>query len=210
MENRRNTHNNHVSNSVDMQILCKVIPLVRLLPLSPVPLGIRRSGKALEKFEWFITGDSATSWRSLGGTFWGSQTFTIGTVGRNASFKVRCVIVKIFRSGSPGDLIYGIRAVDADGKPTGDDLCSGTIDGNDLSTSPSWVKLAMSSSAILRANTKYALVMRAPDGSGLNYVGWRTNVSTPTYTGGSAVYSDNSGSSWTIMAYDLMFEIWGK
>ena len=170
------------------------------------------SGKfSPEKFEWYITGDSPTTFKKINGGYWAVQTFTVGTTGLSAALEVRKAIAKIFRDGNPGNLAYSIRSVDASGKPTGSDLCSGSINGNNLSTSPAWVEIEFSSPfAILQPNTKYALVLRAPSGDGLNYIGWRENVTSPTYTGGSAVDSDNSGSTWYVFtAYDRMFEIWG-
>jgi hypothetical protein len=171
----------------------------------------RRAGKFVEKFECYIIGDSPTTWKSMYGSFWGGQTFTVGTTGHNYSFEVRKAVAKIFREGNPGNLTYSIRNVGADGKPAGGDLCSGTINGNALSSSPTWVDLPFSSPfTILKRSTKYALVLRAPSGGGLNYVGWREDVTSPTYAGGSAVDSDNSGSTWYVYtAYDKMFEIWG-
>ncbi|MBA7570878.1 hypothetical protein ES708_12634 [subsurface metagenome] len=119
----------------------------------------------------------------------------------------------LYRVGSPGTVTVSIRATDGEGKPTGDDLCSGTTNGNTLPTyeNPGWREITLGDGYNLDADTMYAIVVRAPNGSESNEIRWRDDASSPTYTGGTALYSGNSGSTWYLYGYiDFMFEEWGE
>jgi hypothetical protein len=105
--------------------------------------------------------------------------------------------------------MVSIKATDGSGHPTGDDLTSGTIDGNSLSTTPTWYEIALTEYT-LSAHTKYAIVVRAPNGNDLNLAPWRWDESSPTYAGGNREYSWDSGDTWdSSTSVDLMFEVWG-
>ena len=154
-------------------------------------------------YEYYITGDD--DGLGAGGTTWLAQTFTPAI-----SHRITEVKLKVYRKGSPGTLTVGIRETDVGNKPTGDDLCSGTIDGDALtSSSPGeWVEITLGAGCILDASTQYAIVIRAPDGiAGFEVVKWRNDYTSPTYTGGALVWSNDSGSSWVIdTTKDFMFE----
>ena len=156
--------------------------------------------------EYYNTGDDGTGF--IYGAIWKAQTFTPAT-----AHKITSVKLKLYRHNLPGTVTVSIRATDADGKPTGSDLCSGTTDGDTLPTgSPyEWREITLGSGYNLSANTRYAIVVRAPSADGSNYLRWRWDGSSPTYAGGSSGYSSDSGSTWTLdTAYDLMFEDWGE
>ena len=158
-----------------------------------------------KKFEYYNTGDIGTV--SVDGADWKAQTFTPSALHRITSVKLL-----LYREGSPGTFTIGIRATDGSGHPTGPDLCSGSIDGDALTTNSAgeWKEIHFGSGCNLLASTKYAIVARAVDGDGLNCVHWRHDWPSPTYAGGNYEYSDDSGSSWTSNTdVDLMFEDWG-
>lgn len=144
---------------------------------------------------------------------WRAQSFTIGNVGLNETHDIRSVSLKLCRSGvglpTPGTVTVSITTVDGDGKPTGDDLATGTTDGNTLPVTPTteWRNIILTAYTLV-ANTQYAIVVRAPDGDTDNYLIWR--MGSPTYTGGTFLYSTNSGSSWSANSeYDRMFREYG-
>lgn len=156
--------------------------------------------------EYYNAGDT-TGVVIYGATHWHAQTFTPST-----AHKIISVKLKMYRDGSPGTITVSIKATDDDGHPTGDDLCSGTTNGNTLPTSPpyEWREITLGNGYDLDAGTKYAIVARALDGDGMNFVGWRCDTSSPTYAGGNNERSVDGGSSWTTFSeIDLMFEDWG-
>lgn len=156
-------------------------------------------------YEYYNTGDDNHVW--LYGSYWVAQTFT-----PSVTHTITSVKLKLFRNGLPGTITVSIRATSG-GQPTGTDLCSGTTNGDTLTTSAPgvWREIALGSGYGLSAGTTYAIVIRATSGDSSNYVLWRVDGSSPTYGGGMYLLSSNSGSSWTSGAsYDLMFEEWGN
>lgn len=157
-------------------------------------------------YEYYNTGDDGST--ALYGTRWMAQTFTPST-----AHKITSVKLKLGRVGSPGTVTVSIRETDENGHPTGDDLCSGTTDGDTLQEgSPwEWREITLGDGYNLDADTKYAIVTRALAGDTDNYVVWRRDATDPTYEGGNFELSTNSGDSWTTYAdRDFMFEDWGE
>ena len=142
--------------------------------------------------------------KSTGGATWEAQTFTMTTTHR-----VRYVRLKLYRSATPGNITISIRATDGSGHPTGGDLCSAAINGNELTaTSPGyWYRIDFGSPVTLNTGTKYAIVIRS-EATGLY---WRSDNTSPTYAGGNREYSSNGGTSWsTDNTADFMFEEYGS
>jgi hypothetical protein len=137
-------------------------------------------------------------------TMWRGQTFTT-----LSSYSIKKVKLKLYRVGSPGTVTVSIKETDVDGKPTGEDLASGTFDGSSLTddTDGEWQEVIFDSAYSLESATKYAIVIRL-NGNGTNCLAWRKDTSSPTYDDGQYVYSNDSGSSWTLHAHDAMFEIY--
>ena len=157
-------------------------------------------------YEYYNTGDDSRA--PFYGERWRAQTFTPAT-----AHKITSVKLKLYRLGSPGTITVGIRATDADGHPTGADLCSGTTNGNTLPTgSPyEWREITLGAGYDLSADVKYAIVVRALDGDGDNLIYWQLDSTDPTYPGGNYEYSNTGGSSWTSRTdFDFMFEDWGE
>lgn len=159
------------------------------------------------RYEYYNTGDEGNS-SSIYDTTWGAQTFT-----PSIAHKITSVKLKLFSILSPGIVTVSIRATDVNNHPAGNDLCSGTINGNTLTTdyAGEWYEIALGSGCNLSASTKYAIVVRAPNIEPASELRWIMDTTNPTYTGGCYEWSENSGTSWlSSTSLDLMFEDWGE
>ncbi|MBA7585446.1 hypothetical protein ES708_27425 [subsurface metagenome] len=157
-------------------------------------------------YEYYNTGDD-NEWHAYG-VIWEAQTFT-----PVVAHKITSVKLYLLRTGSPGPVTVSIRATDGSGHPTGEDLCSGTTNGDTLPDTENgkWREIALGDGYNLEADTKYAIVIRALEGDSSNRVWWRLDYSDPTYERGCNESSNNSGETWnSFPAYDLMFEEWGQ
>jgi hypothetical protein len=179
-------------------------------PSSPAPyLGnidlrkkVRLSATYCKIYEYYKTGsdDKADSW----GTYYFTQTFT-----PLATHTITHVKLLLLRLGALGTVTVSIYATDGAGKPTGGALCSGTTDGDTLTTSTDgeWRDVTISAGVALSANTKYAIVPVSATGD----LYWLMDTSAPSYSGGSYGVSANSGSTWSMQTdKDFMFEEWGE
>ncbi|MCK4714904.1 MAG: hypothetical protein KAT35_04970, partial [Candidatus Aenigmarchaeota archaeon] len=104
-----------------------------------------------------------------------------------------------------------LRAVDGEGFPTGDDLTSGTIDGDDLTTNTagSWYGIVLTETSLAYDET-YAICIRVEAGDASNYVAIREDTSG-TYGGGQAITSSSGGIGWSFSTgKDIMFQIDGN
>ena len=139
---------------------------------------------------------------------WRAQTFTPST-----PHKITSVDLKIARIDTPGTLTVSIRATDGYGLPTGGDLCSGTYDadtlGTDTSASCPWTNIPFSVYADLES-TMYAIVCRTQGSASIDSMAWRSDETSPTYSGGTVVRSSDSGVTWiTVDTADFMFKEYG-
>jgi len=171
-----------------------------------VPISVTAGAPTYEdtKFEGSETGDTVKT--EIYGTHYTAQSFK-----PSEAHNIKKVKVKLWRKGTPGTLYVGIKETDGAGKPTGADICSGTIDGNSLTTGApgQWYEIELGAGANLLAETTYAIVLRIIGGSGAQCVCWRYGSADP-YPDGLLLVSTNSGGSWTpYSAYDNMFEVWG-
>lgn len=170
------------------------------LNLTIYPTGIK-----LNLYEHYNTGDNLYSMAY--GALWFGQSFTPTTTHQITSVKL-----KLWKDGSPGTVTVSIRATEG-GVPIGEDLCSGTTDGDTLPDNPDteWREITLGNGCTLNASTMYAIVFRALDGDSDNTADWRGDTTSPTYTGGAYLDSDDSGSSWgSFDSADFMFEEWGS
>ena len=162
-----------------------------------------RSTSVSTLYENYITGDDGQN--AVRGTGWSGQTFT-----PSSTHTVTKVKLLIRRTGSPGLVTVSIRAT-ASQVPTDGDLCSGTTEGNTLTTGAAgeWREITLGAGTTVTSGIKYAIVVRAPAGDPSNIIGWRADTSSPTYAGGSVVTSGTSGDSWgRVSSWDFMFEEW--
>ena len=160
-----------------------------------------KSGPA--RYEYYDTDDDG--YQGVSPTIWQAQTFSPAS-----AHKIRSVKLKLYRSGYsyPGLVRVSIRATDAEGHPAGNDIVSGTIDGNYLTTDTNgyWYRIPFDTAADLSSGRKYALIVRSTSGG----LYWRCDATAPIYPGGNREYSTNSGESWvTDTSRDFMFEEWG-
>ena len=158
---------------------------VFLLDDVPVPVV---SLQGFNIFAQFILGDDDAM--NIFDVNWEAQTFT-----PIASHQINYVELWMLRTGAPGDVTVSIRET-SEGLPTGADLVSATINGNDLSTGTMVVSVNLTGAA-LTGGVVYAIVVRATGGDSTNHVSWRADATSPPYTGGQRCLSTNSGSSWT-------------
>lgn len=156
-----------------------------------------------ERYEYYNTGDNSSGYFFW--TYWKAQTFT-----PSVTHKVGFVRLKLYRSGSPGTITVSIKATDEYGHPIGDDLCSGTINGNTLTTAIAgeWYEINLGGGYVLSTATKYAIVVRAQSTTSNNMGYWRHDTSYPTYSDGNYEKSNDSGDTWEAYYFDFMFEEW--
>lgn len=165
------------------------------------------------KYEYYTIG--ADTYGEIFASRWQAQTFTPSTNHRITSVKLKLGRA-VKPTGIPGTVTVGIRATDVDGHPTGEDLCSGTIDGNTLvwgEDGEEWYEITLGDGYDLSADTKYAIVVRAPDGDASNYVSWAAKCAGG-YANGNAENSGDDGTTWSAGITgcpnaDFMFEEWG-
>ncbi len=148
------------------------------------------------QYETYNAGDDG--YVQLYGSTWVSQMFTIGTVGSNVPHKITSV--KLYLDAPSATIAYdttvSIRATSSSA-PTGSDLCSGVILADTITITETWYEVTMSpSNIILHPSTMYAIVVRCPGTGALNQLYWRSDGSTPTYTGGAVSVSTDSGVNW--------------
>lgn len=180
-----------------------VIGLLAILLLA-LPLSVSAL-PASQTWESYTTGDDSNY--EAYGAIWYSQTFTV-TV---ESHSVKQLRIKAYREGLPSTITMSIRAVDGSGLPTGDDITSGTFDGDDMtnSTAGAWYGVTLTEDS-LNYGTQYAVVIRAEAGDASNSLHILYDGSAGSYTGGSECTSSNSGISWTADTDDdVLFEVQG-
>lgn len=139
---------------------------------------------------------------------WGAQTFTVGA----ESHSITSIRIQAYRELLPGTITASIRAVDGADHPTGSDLCSGTMDGDIMTTGAggAWYEIDVDDYS-LEASTMYAIVVRATAGDVDNSLHWNMDGSAGSYADGQEEYSTNSGVSWDGDSDDdYMFEVWGE
>lgn len=138
------------------------------------------------------------------GTTWRFQTWTT-----TSAYSITDVALYGFKYGSPGDIKVSIRETSG-GKPTGDDLCSVTVDESEVSDFPTrdWYTFTFDTSYALDDATEYAIVIRAIGGSAANYYAPFGYGSSGYADGGSGT---GDGSTWGAVSTtnDMDFRIYG-
>lgn len=161
--------------------------------------------QAVDLFENCISGDDGADAIIQPECY--AQTFTPVT-----SYQAGSCKLKLYRVGNPSTVTVSIRATAA-GLPTGANLCSGTTNGDTLTTDSGgeWRTISMGAGYPLVAGTQYARVVRALLSDITNYILWRRAV-FGSYAGGSKCFSPDNGATWSIPfpGHDMMFEEWGQ
>lgn len=157
--------------------------------------------------EYYNTG--GTTYTSINDDDQKGQTFSRSVTGL-ISYTLTHVKILSRRINSPGIFKAAIQAVDDDGLPDGVDLASGTINGNNISTSDTWNTITFDSPITLDPDTTYAIVLTTPDEPPAAYIIIKYDATSPTYANGSfGANTLASGYIWVLTAYDLMFETYG-
>lgn len=140
----------------------------------------------------------------IGGVKWLSQSFT-----PSANMDINKIgAYLLYVSGTYDDITVSIRADDGSGKPTGPDLTSATIPSFTDSTY-SWKEANVTPYSLV-SGTKYHLQLKSV-GSDDDCYRWGLDTTSPTYTGGTFVYSGTSGSSWIVYSgWETIFRIYAK
>lgn len=156
-------------------------------------------------WESYTTGDDGVA--QVYGVNWYGQTVTISP----ESHSVVDVRFLAYRVGSPSTVTVSIREVGDDGMPSGEDLTSGTLDGDAITTDTggSWYGVTLTETS-LEYDVEYAIVIRAEAGDGTNYLGVRSD-STGAYADGQAITSTSGGITWSAdTGVDIMFQVTGN
>ena len=154
-------------------------------------------------YEYLNTGQDGDSTAIYAGN-WTAEYFTTDAT----SHTVTSIRVYLKRVLLPGTITVSIKHVDDNNKPTGADICSGTYDGDNLSTSYGWAEFIVDEVS-LEAEAEYAVVVRAIAGDAANYVMWGKD------TGGGLALANgwssaDGGISWSDDSpIDYLFELWG-
>ena len=156
-------------------------------------------------YEYYITGDSYNFQPT--NSIYGAQTFT-------PSVSHTILSVKLLLA-APVNNAYtttvNIYATDANGKPTGSSLASGTLASSTISPL-AWYEVSLGAGAALTSGVKYAIVVRISTSN--NYLNWRVDHIGATYAGGRFWMSGDSGATWIGLNdpedVDAMFEDWGS
>jgi len=133
------------------------------------------------------------------GALWHAQAFT-----PSITHTISKVSLKLYRVGSPGTITVSIRTA-SNGLPTGGDLCSGTTNGDTLTTDigGEWGTINFSSGYELSASTQYAIVLRAPSGTlNTDTAYWKDDSYGNPYASGTGSVSQDSGDSWSNEYYE--------
>ena len=142
---------------------------------------------------------------AIGITSWLAQSFTPTT-----AHVITSVKLMMYKVNSPtGTITVEIRS-----SLTGSALCSGTLS---TATLPSGIgsavltEITFAAGVLLDASTIYYIVLLSTDNISVAYGACVRDNTSPTYTGGSAFYSDDTGASWQgySPASDFLFEDWG-
>lgn len=156
-----------------------------------------------EIFINYVPGAAYTT-NDLKGNTWILQTITPAE-----NFVITGVYIFAKRdAGTAGTLTVHIRATSG-GKPTGGDLCSGSISGEAITTDGDGALFycPIVGGIELQSGVQYALI--GSNSSGSVDINWRGH--TAGYAGGSFGYSLNAGSSWSTNAsYDCQFQVLGE
>jgi len=150
------------------------------------------------------TDESAWALIDGGQAVWLAQTFT-----PLEYYTTNKLVLLMSKRAYPHDITVGIRLTDGEGKPTGNDLTSGTTDGDTLPTGTpgEWREVQLTPYALTQG-VKYAIVARAPGATATNTMRWWRRNDNSNYPRGSLYTSINSGVAWTGQSYDFNFEVW--
>lgn len=125
------------------------------------------------------------------------QSFTAGD-----SYVLGSIRLKLYRTGTTGDLTVTLTAVDEDGLPIGPALSTGVLAQASIPTSLNVVSIPMSEYNIV-GGTKYAIYADYPNHGGPTSLVRFNYTSTAGYLGGSYLLNNGGWAEYT--SYDVYF-----
>lgn len=156
-----------------------------------------------ELFESYTAGGDGDS-QDIAADNFTSMQFTTD----NNSHTVDIIKLIIKKVGSPGTITVSIKEADGAHKPTGNDLCSGTLSDNVVSTAYALEAFDVDD-VTLEGNTEYNIVLRAETGGASDYVVWRMDTGGGL-AGALGYESTDGGITWAADGTaDYLFELWG-
>jgi hypothetical protein len=149
---------------------------------------------------------SSTADNTVYSVNWDAQSFPIV-----APVFITKVLLKLYRYNLVGTIYALIRATTL-GVPSGANLASKSMNGNDLTTSSSGAIYTFTfDTPLLVSAGQYAIVVAAPSGSGTKVLYWKRTTGSDGYPSGKSFFSSNSGASWREQSNaDQWFEVWGE
>ncbi len=184
------------------KLLRIVAPIIIVAMLSAIAIPVLAS----TQYENYITGDDNYTF-CYGTDILVGQTFTPAS-----NHTITSVKLKLYRVGSPGT-VYVYLTGTSSGHPNGYDIKrTGTFNGNTITTNTAgeWVTITFTSYTVA-SGTKYAFVVKATSGDGSNYIRWRYDSTSASFSGGNYEYTTDGGVSWTSSTgSDCMFDVYGE
>jgi hypothetical protein len=158
-----------------------------------------------DSFEYYLIGED-TDYDCYDSFTMASQSFTPLT-----SHSLESVMLKLKRTGSPGDAALVIMGADEDGLPDGSPPIDydriQTFSGNSVSDEDfRWVQVTLDTPLDLSLG-KYCAVLIVLSGNSSNKLEWAMDSSSSTYPGGVSSYGDAMG--FTTSSGDFLFEALG-
>lgn len=155
-----------------------------------------------------IDDDSASEDGKAGayGTRWEAQSFTANQTYTITEAKL---LLSADLDATGKTLTVSIRAT-VGGKPSGGDLCSGTIAGASVPIDDGnrdWLTVDFGAGTPLTNGQVYAICIRSDEVAA--NISWWVDLTSPSYAGGQRVVSNNIGVDWTLIAHDFLFETYG-
>lgn len=139
-----------------------------------------------------------------GANRWNAQTFTT-----TSTYTISRVRLKLYKTGSPGNITVHIQGVDGSDEPDNSDKASGSASTGSLTTDSGgeWIEILLDVPVELTNGIRYAIVLKAPGSDADNQIGWRRQASNNLYANGRIFWTPDAGSDWyTTTNYDHVFE----
>jgi len=157
---------------------------------------------------WEYYNSNDDNYVTIKNIYWKAQTFTVG----DTPHTITSVKLKMYRENYPKIMEVSITLTDGSGHPSGSTLLTAITNASTFTTNTAgfWYEIDFGQSYWLNANVKYAIVVRCVNATDNDAVHWRSDSSSPTYSGGNVEQSSNSGGSWSSLTNaDAMFEVYG-
>jgi len=140
-------------------------------------------------------------------TRWEGETFTAN---KNYTIKFTELLMNTDDDETGKTVTVSIRATSG-GLPTGGDLCSGVVNAEDIpigAGNKAWINFDFGAGYALSNAIQYAICVRSDETT--DDIDCWLDLSSPTYAGGTRIFSNNSGVDWSSGAsHDFLFETWG-